>query len=73
MELFPALPNDRDEVCVLELLQMLRHGLARHVHMLTQCRKRLAILPVQEVKQMPAARVSQRFENFVDVQANGLC
>ena len=68
MKLFSTLPNDGDEVCFLELLQVLCHGLACHVHVLTECHERLAVLPMQQVKQMPAARVSQRFEDFVDVQ-----
>jgi hypothetical protein len=33
---------------------------------LAECRERLAVLPVQEVEQVPAAGVSQRFEDFVD-------
>jgi hypothetical protein len=67
VELFPALPNHGDEICFLQLLQVLRHGLACHGHMLTKCRERLAILPMQLIKQTPAIRISQRFENFIDI------
>ena len=67
VELFSTLPNDGHEVRFLQLLQVLRHALACHVQVLTECRECLAVLPVQQVKQTPAARVSQRFEYFVDV------
>ena len=61
VQLFPTLPYDRDKVCVFELLQVLCHRLACHVHMRAECRQRLAFVTVQLVKQTPAAWVSQRF------------
>ncbi len=62
------MPDDGYEVGVSQQLQMLCHGLARHVHVFTQRAQGLAVLAVQLVQQAPAARVGQRFENFVDVQ-----
>ena len=71
MELFTTLPDDGDEVCVLELLQVLRHRLASHVHVPTECRERLAILPMKQVEETSAGRVSERLEDLVEVQCRG--
>ncbi|MCY1561545.1 hypothetical protein D9M68_988120 [compost metagenome] len=71
VQLFPALPDDGDEVGRFELLQVLRHGLAGHVHVLTQGRERLAVVLVQQIQQAPATRVGQRFEDFIDVRQPG--
>ena len=71
VELFSTSPNDGDEVCLLELLQVLCHGLACHVHVLAERDQRLAVFPIQQVEQTPAGRVGQRFEDFVDVLQPG--
>lgn len=71
MQLFPTVPNDGHQVCLLQLLQVLSYGLACHVHVFTQRGQCLAALPMQQVRQTPAARVGKRFENFVDVQQPG--
>ena len=69
--LFPPLPNDDDEVGTHQQLQVLRDGLARHVHVLAERRERLAVVLVQLVEQAPAGRVSQRLEDLVDVLRRG--
>jgi len=70
VELFPAVPDDRNEVRILEQLQMLGHGLPRHVHVLAECRDRLAVLAMQLVEKAPAGRVGQCLEYLVDVRAS---
>ncbi|BBU29720.1 hypothetical protein BTHE68_34540 [Burkholderia sp. THE68] len=44
---------------------MLRHGLARHAKAVAQIAERLAILRVQPVEQLPAARVRKRAKNRI--------
>jgi hypothetical protein len=46
---------------------MLRHSLARHVHVLAQCRKRLAIVCMKLIEQAPPASVCQCFKYLVRV------
>jgi hypothetical protein len=68
MELLPALPYHRNKIGCFELLQVLCHSLPGHVHVLAQCRKRLAVVGMQLVQQAPSPGVGQCLEYFVDVQ-----
>lgn len=73
VELLPPLPDDGDQIGGFELLQVLGDGLAGHVHVLAQCRERLAVVGVQLVQQAPSPGVSQCLEYFVDVQVVFRC
>ena len=68
VQFFAALPHDGDEVGLLELLQVLRHGLAGHVHVLAERTQCLPVVGVQQIEQAPAGRVGERLANLVDVQ-----
>lgn len=68
VQFFPPLPYDSDEIGVFKQLQVLRHGLPRHVHVFAQRSERLAIVGVELVKQTPATGVGERLEDFVKVQ-----
>src|SRR5262249_23694329 len=59
VQLLPTLTLEGHEVCLLENRQMLGHSLTRHLQPLAQLAQRLAILPVQPVQQLPAARIGQ--------------
>ena len=72
VQLLPAAPDDGDEIGVREQLQVLRHGLARHVHVLAQRGQRLAVIPMQLVEQTPARRIGQGFEDFVEIALHGV-
>jgi len=41
--------------------------LACHIHVLAECAESLAVVPVQSIKQTPAAGIGQRFEHFIDI------
>lgn len=65
MQFFAPLPDNRDQIGVLQQLQMLRHGLAGHIQMRTQHGQRQAIFNMKLIQQLAATWVCQRFENFV--------
>ena len=67
VKLLAAVADDRDKVCIFELLEMLRHRLPSHVHVTAQRRQRLPVLLVKKIEQTSAGWISQRFEDFVDV------
>ncbi len=64
------MPNDYHQSCLLQQRQMLGDRLTCHFEVLAQFIQRQSIVLVKPVKQMPAARISQRFEN--DIQRNKL-
>ena len=49
---------------------MLRHGLARHLEPLAELAECLAVSFLQPIEQQSATRVSQRFEDEIDVRAH---
>ena len=67
VKLLAAVADDGDEICVFELLEMLRHRLPSHVHVTAQGRQRLPVLLVKKIEQTSAGWIRQRFEDFVDV------
>ena len=67
VELLAAVTDDGDEICLFELLEMLRHCLPSHVHVTAQRCQRLPVLLVKKIEQTSAGWISQRFEDFVDV------
>ena len=67
VKLLAAVTDDGDEVCIFELLEMLRHCLPRHVHVTAQRRQRLPVLLVKKIEQTSTGWIGQRFEDFVDV------
>ena len=73
VELFPALPDDGDEIGVDEQLQVLRHRLARHFEMLAELPQRLPVLLVEDIQKLPAAGIAERLEYLVRVQASRIC
>ena len=67
VKLLAAVADDGDEICIFELLEMLRHRLPSHVHMTAQRRQRLPVLLVKKIEQTSTGGIRQRFEDFVDV------
>jgi len=65
VELFAAVPDHREEVGVFENLEVLGHGLARHVELGAQVAERAAVGLVQLIEELSATRISQCFENFI--------
>lgn len=70
VKLLAPVADDGDEICVFELLEMLRHRLAGHVHVTAEGRQRLPVLPVKKIEQTSAGWIRQRFEDFVDVHGS---
>jgi len=65
VELFATVPDGGDEVGVLEEIEVLGHGLARHVEVLAEGGEGLAVVLVQQIEQLATAGIGQGFENGV--------
>ena len=65
VQLFAAVPDDGDEVGVLEQVEMLGHGLAGHVEVRAEAGQRLPAALVEQVEQLATAGIGERFENFI--------
>ena len=63
VEFLSSMPDDNDELRLLQQCHVLGDRLTRHVQVLTQFVQRQAILFVKPVKQISAARIGKRFEN----------
>ena len=62
MQLFTAAPHGGDEVGRFQEAQVLGHGLARHVQVLTQLVERAAVVRVQKIEELAPAGVGQGLE-----------
>ncbi len=67
VQLLPAPPDRGDKVGRLEDFEMLSHGLAGHLHALTQVAQALPVVLVEPVQEVTPRRVSQSLEHPVVV------
>src|SRR5277367_5488156 len=72
VELFPPSPLPGYETRLPENGEMLGDRLARHGEPRAQLAQRLAVLPVQPVKQLPPARVGQGVKQGVVIHARNM-
>ena len=63
MEFPSSMPDDNDELRLLQQCQVFGDRLTRHVQVLAQFVQRQATLLMKPVKQISAARIGKRFEN----------
>jgi len=70
VQLFAAVPDDGDEVGVLQQVQVLGHRLAGHVEVRAERGQRLPAALVEQVEQLAAAGIGQGFEHIVHDAGN---
>ena len=68
--LLAALPPPGDEVRCFEDGEVLGHRLAGHIQAAAQLAQGLAVLHVQPIQQLPAARIGQRTKDRIIVHGN---
>lgn len=73
VELLAPPADGRDQIDLLEPLQVLRDALPRHVEVLAELSEGLAGVGAQHVEQTPARRVRDRLEDSVDVHVVTIC
>src|SRR5262249_35831928 len=67
MELLAAAADGRDEIGCFEDIQVLAHGLPRHVELAAELTQRLPVASVQRVEQAPPAWVRECLEDLVQI------
>ena len=70
MKLFPALPENCDQVRGFKHAEVLRHRLPAHRKPLAQFAERLAVALEQSVEQLPTGRVGERLEDEVHLSVS---
>src|SRR5262245_60621526 len=73
MQLLSATPDRAHQIGRLQDPDVLRSRLPRHVQVLAELAQRLPVPLVQQVEQLSAGRVAQRFENLVSVHPLRSC
>ena len=72
MQFFPAVPLPGDEIGLLENRQMFRDRLVAHVEPPAQLAKRLTVLAVQPIQELPAARIGQSPKHCIVIHAGNM-
>src|SRR5215470_19253667 len=69
VELLAPAPRRRDEARVFEHVEVLRHGLPRHVHPVAELGQRETVAREHAIEQLPPPRIRERFEDLVHAWA----
>src|SRR5262249_2608645 len=70
VELLATAADGRDEVGCLEDVEVVAHGLPRHVELAAELTQRLPVVRVERVQQAPPARIGERFEDLVQISSH---